>query len=181
MARRNRLPATLPALPSLGRKKRLPDLPVLSANPRGGVVKEEPIQPTFEEYRQSWFWEKYQQSSYPEFLTYWALQKLGLKFGEDYQYQVPELGQFVREAGSTIVDFVVTNRWPYLALPVQGLFWHPAHGEKFEIDLTIMRRLQQEKGMEVIPLDEDDLLLNALFYTKEALAGRDYSRYRGRI
>lgn len=181
MARRNALRTTLPELPRLGGRTRLPKLPELSVNPRGGIVKPDPIQPTFEEYRASWFWAKYKQSSYPEYLCAWALMKLGLKWDEDFLYQVPELGQYVRESGSTIVDFVVVNRWPYLAIPVQGLFWHPSHGEKFEIDITIMQRLQQEKGMEVIPIDEDWLLRDAKFVTRDALRGIDRSRYRGWI
>lgn len=178
-SRRTGVLPTLPELPSFGRAPSQ----VIDAQGLWTAVKValDPIQPTFEEYRVSLFYSMYPDSSYPEFLADWALNKLGLHAGSDYEYQVPELGIYIRESGSTVVDFLVISQEPYIAMPVQGLYWHPTHGEIFEKDKLIMQRLQKELGLVVIPLDEDDLELNALFFVREALAGRDYSRYRGLI
>jgi hypothetical protein len=179
VSRRTGVIPTLRPLPSLGyhNKNDQPDeiLKTLVG------VDLEVLQPTFEEYRASKFYSMYPDSSYPEFLVWHGLIKNRLKEGEDFQYQVPELGIYIRESGSTVVDFLVIAQSPYLALPVQGIYYHPTHGEIFEKDKLIMTRLKQEEGLEVIPLDEDDLLANALWLVKEALSGRDHSRYVGLI
>ena len=64
------------------------------------------------------------------------------------------------------------------ALPVQGEFWHPLFGPRYEKDMEIFRRLRDELGWTVIPLDEDDLLNNALYVVRAAvIERRNLSRY----
>lgn len=123
----------------------------------------------------------------PEWLAKEALDKLGYKMvndprpsyaGTDYVFQDPALGSFVGEAGSTIVDLVVYAEFPPIALPVQGEFWHPLFGPRYEKDMEIFRRLRDELGWTVIPLDEDDLLNNALYVVRAAvIERRNLSRY----
>lgn len=177
-SRRTGVFPSLPALPSFKREVQSLDATGLW---KAVTVELDPLQPSFEDYRASRFFSLYPESSYPEFLTDWAFNKRGMRAGTDYEYQVPELGIYIRESGSTVVDFLVITQEPYVAIPVQGIYWHPTHGEIFEKDKLIMQRLQNELGLIVIPLDEDDLLLNAQFFVGEALAGRDHSRYAGLI
>lgn len=124
----------------------------------------------------SWF-----QGTFPEWLAIWALNMLGYKMvndprpgmaGEDFVYQDPALGAYVRESGSTVVDVVVYREFPAIALPVQGDYWHPKFGPQYMQDMEIFRRLQSELGWTVIPLEEHNLLRDAMYYVRAAVIER---------
>lgn len=187
MARRRKPPALTykPKAPSI--KDLLPKLDVapLVKGARGSTVKLEPSQPTLDDIPE-WFG-----GTLPEWLTYWALVKLGYTVhgdprpgiaGEDVVYQDPALGYYAGDAGSSLVDFVVYKEFPPIALPVQGEFWHPLYGPRYDQDIQIFQRLRDELGWTVIPLDEDDLLVDAIYVVRSAVQDRvDLSRYRGRF
>lgn len=123
---------------------------------------------------------RYPRATYPEMLADFGLKKLGLKPGEDYLYQY-DLGQQVEGGLGANVDFVVTNRVPWLALPVMGLYWHPVFGPKGQYDIEQFSRVMTRKGWNLIPLDEDDLVRDAAYTVRLAVVqGIDISRYRGR-
>ena len=193
MARR-RQPAKVANPPKAARlEDLLPNLKVapLVHGARGSTVRLDPEQPTREEIP-AWFGAGAGgHGTYPEWLTYWALTKLGYKIhgdprpglaGEDVIYQDPVLGYYAGEVGSSLIDFVVYKEFPPIALPVQGEFWHPLFGPRYEQDMAIFNRLKHELGWTVIPLDEDDLLVNALYVVRTAVIDRiDLSRYAGRV
>ena len=181
---RRRPGPTTPKTPRLARTRAqlvpLPTKVAATEGPRGGRVKVAPIQP---EAMPPWFVARYRLATLPEYLTFWALRdRLHLVQDADFSYQVPELGEFIRDVGSTIVDFVVWSPTPPLALPVQGLYWHPLTGPRYAADISIFSRLKQQKGWDVIPLDEDDLRRDAFYTVREAvLSRRDLSRYVGQF
>lgn len=143
-------------------------------------LKTEPFQPTREDFDQSAWKKKWPQGSYPEYLTYWALTaKLKMKAGVDFVEQFDLGKEFVGGLGA-VVDVVIINRFPWLGLAVMGLYFHPAFGKKLQYDLAQFARIRNQKGWDLIPLDEDDLERDAVFTVKEALRGNDMSRYRGR-
>lgn len=144
-------------------------------------IKSQPLQPTREDFDSSSYKARRPLSSYPEYLTYWALTaKEKMKPSVDFVEQF-DLGQEIVGGLGAVVDFVVLNRFPYLALPVMGLYFHPAFGKKLSYDLSQFSRVRTQKGWDVIPLDEDDLERDAAFTVKQALRGIDLSRYRGRV
>ena len=158
--------------------------PSYTANPkgkRGSQVRDIPFQ-TAREDVPGWF-----PGNYIEWLAYEAVNKNGLKFendprpewvGNDAIFQDPQLGGRLY-AGGSIVDMVITSEYPPLALPVQGEYWHPAFGPKLQEDLLLFRRLIVERGFDVIPLDESNLLENAFYTVQQAIKFRNnLSRYK---
>jgi len=149
----------------------------MPAKSRKAIVKPVAFQPVIEDVPGWWV------GNYPEYLAFWALKRLGYKCnadifdpGDDVIFQKPELGGRAA-VGGTVIDFVVYRDYPPLALPVNGLFWHPMFGPQFEADMAIFRRLK-DKGWAVIVLDEDDLYEDAYRTVRLAIQDRkDISRY----
>ncbi len=107
----------------------------------------------------------------PEYLVYQALIKLG--YDGRFIFQSSQMGG--RELkGGTIADFEI----PELSLMifVQGEYWHYGMGKTAK-DLIIASQLEAY-GYRVIFIDEEDVLANAVWYTKEALNYRDHSKMR---
>lgn len=113
--------------------------------------------------------------SYPEWAAFWALEQLGYTPGQDFIYQSSHMGgrsQF----GGAIIDF----EFPLLnmAINIQSTYYHyrtltdTMHDAEQQSILTMM-------GIQMIYVDEEDILRNPIYYMKEALAGRDYSRMKG--
>lgn len=113
--------------------------------------------------------------TYPEFLVYWALTKLGYQPDLDFTFQSSQLG--VRwEAGAAVVDFLISNRTPPLVIRVQGMYWHYEQGtDKQALDLIQKQELELH-GLEVVDVDEDDIVRNPIYYVQQALAGIDLSQ-----
>lgn len=117
----------------------------------------------------------------PEYLTWWVMvTKEKMRPGFDFIEQY-DLGQEIAGGIGAIVDFVVINRHPWLAIPVQGSFYHKLYGNDFIYDLSQFSRIATRKGWDIIPLQENHLEKNAPFYVKEALRGNDLSEYKGKF
>lgn len=153
---------------------------------RGGTIKADNPWPT---EVPGWLRKQYSRMTLPEALFYIACQKLGWKYGEDFIYQAPflETGSYERSPGSTVADFFcpATGRAgePAIAVQVNGVFFHYTGPWADTLnDIDIASRLVALYGFDVIIVDDEDLLLNPLFYTKEAIESRrDYSRMKGKF
>lgn len=108
----------------------------------------------------------------PEWALYDAALQLGLKPDRDFVYQY-RIGTF---GASDVVDFFFLNN---VIVEVQGLFWHYGF-DGFKVSNDQVRKIRLESlGYPVIFIDEDALVgprADPVYYLKEALAGRDYSR-----
>ena len=105
--------------------------------------------------------------SLPEYLVYKALQKLGLREGDDFTYQSAQMGGRL-ERGGAVLDFYFPQL--NLAINVQSVWYHYRTSEQVMADA--MRRAQLEgMGIRVIYIMEADALRNATYYCKEALRG----------
>ncbi|XUX01202.1 MAG: hypothetical protein TUN42_04230 [Dehalogenimonas sp.] len=113
--------------------------------------------------------------SYPEWAVYWALQKLGYTPGQDFTYQSAHMGGR-QQFGGAIVDF----EFPILnmAINVQSTYYHYRLEENRLHDVE-QRAIIEGMGIRMIYIDEEDALRDPIYYTQEALAGRDYSRMTG--
>ena len=109
--------------------------------------------------------------SKPEFYVYQALIKLGYKEGLDFTYQSALAGGRL-EYGGAILDFVVPSL--RLGINVQSVYYHYADPEARRRD-AMVRVMAAGQGLRLVYIDEDDILRDPLFYTKEALAFRDHS------
>ena len=114
--------------------------------------------------------------SIPEWHIYWALTRLGYKEGEDFTYQAPVFGGRM-EYGGAVLDFVLPDFG--IAINVQSLYYH-YQGGKEKIADAMVRAAVESWGTRLIFIDEEDALRAPIYYTKEALAGRDHSRMGGR-
>lgn len=114
--------------------------------------------------------------SKPEWAIYWALTQLKLQEGVDFSYQVAWSGGR-QERGGMVIDFYI---WSLnLGISIQSVYYHYANTTDRGIDE--MNRAQAEAGgLTMVYIDEEDALRNPIYYAKEALAGRDYSRMTGR-
>lgn len=113
----------------------------------------------------------------PEWWCYWALEKLGKIPGVDFTFQSSLMGGRM-ELGGVVLDFLMQNP-PNLGIAIQGVHWHYGLGGDRKAH-DAMSRLQIEgKGIKLIYVDEDDVLANPIYFTTEALAGRDHSRMEG--
>ena len=114
------------------------------------------------------------EGSVPEWLTYEALEKTGLKAGYDFTYQSPLLGGRIQKGG-VVIDFDFSNP-PDLAINVQGVYFHYQFGVETRARDEMIRTQLASFGDTLIFIDEDDLLQDADYYVREALRYRDHSR-----
>lgn len=143
-------------------------------------VKSAKSQPGYDEFNASNYKRDRPRASLPEYLVWWSMvTKERMKPGFDFIEQY-DLGQEIVGGIGAVVDFIVINRHPWLAIPVQGSWFHPMHGEKFIYDLSQFSRIMTRKGWDLVPLQEKHLVKNAPFYVHEALRGRDLSEYKGK-
>jgi hypothetical protein len=104
----------------------------------------------------------------PEWSVYWAHLQLGLKDGQDFEYQ------FKFSLSPNGIDFFELDI--QMGIEVQGLYWHYGLGsEKQASDLERMIRIESF-GIQLIAIDEDDALRDPVFYVREARQGKDHSR-----
>lgn len=144
-------------------------------------VKGTPAQPTEEDFKASSYKRRRPKATYPEYLVWDDLvRRQRMKPGEGFIEQY-DLGQEIVGGIGAIIDFVIIDRYPYLAIPVQGSYWHKLYGNDFIYDLAQFSRVTSRKGWTLIPLQEDHLRKNAHFYVTEALKGNDLSFYAGKF
>jgi len=112
----------------------------------------------------------------PEIICYNELVKLGLVEGVDFFFQSALFGgRFDR--GGLVVDFFFSNP-PGLAIAVQGEYFHyRLRGGSRMTDLAAEAELAMD-GTTLIFIDEDDLLTQAEWVVREALAFRDHSKLK---
>lgn len=144
-------------------------------------VKGTPAQPTEDDFKASNYKRRRPRATYPEFLVWDDLvRRQRMKPFQDFVEQY-DLGQEIVGGIGAVVDFVITNTFPWKAFAVQGSWWHKLYGNDFIYDLSQFSRIASRKGWIVIPLQEDHLRKNAHFYVTEALKGNDLSFYAGKF
>ena len=105
--------------------------------------------------------------SIPEYLVYKALLKLGMRDGEDFIYQAPQMGGRL-ERGGAVLDFYFPAL--HLAINVQSVWFHYRNTEQRTADA--MRRAQLEsQGIRVVYIQEAEALRNAIYYVQRAISG----------
>jgi hypothetical protein len=104
----------------------------------------------------------------PEWAVYWGHLQLGLKDGQDFEYQ------FKFSLAPNGVDFFEIDI--QVGIEMNGLYWHYGFGAAKQ-DSDLERRIRIEAfGIQMIVIDEDDALRDPIFYVREARLGRDHSR-----
>ena len=109
----------------------------------------------------------------PEWYVHWALERLGKRNGVDYTYR-GEVELISSLATAAQLDFTM-NDGSQIAIEIQGIHWHYELGRAKIVEDMVRRTELQASGWTVIQIDEDDALRAPIYYTKEALAGRDHS------
>jgi hypothetical protein len=110
----------------------------------------------------------------PEWAIYWALERLGKVPDVDFSFQSSRAGGRL-EFGGAVLDFLLYDP-PYLGINVQGIYWHYQFGGERRAHDAMVRMMIESYGVHLIYIDEDDAYRNPIYYTREALAGRDHSR-----
>ena len=81
------------------------------------------------------------------------------------------------QKGGAILDFYLPGF--NLSIQIQGEYWH--YGSSGQMAQAQLQRIELEgRGITMIYIDESDILRNPIWYVKQALAGRDFSRMAGR-
>ena len=112
--------------------------------------------------------------STPEQMVYLQLLELGKVPEVDFSYQAAQLGGRMQKGGM-ILDFLFYDP-PDLAINVQGIYWHYGKGTIVrQNDLFIRAQLAGE-GTHLIFIDENDIMQDVEYYTREALRYRDHSQ-----
>lgn len=181
------------ALPQPPKLPSLPDIQMggVQLTSGKGRVRVPPNQTQFEDI-ETWGWwlSFFPQSSFPEYLCAEALVKLGHKMigcprpswrGDSFIFQKNALtnaeGLLPGVFNATVVDFLDVENYPYVAIFVDGLFFHlPTEA----LDISKRSQLRQYTNWNIITIDDIHLLQDAQFYVKEAFAGRDHSHLANR-
>ena len=115
--------------------------------------------------------------SYPEYLTFVTLQKLGYDPQTDFSFQSSQMGGRAN-LGGLIVDFLL-NRPPGLAINVNGVYYHYERKGTGQKAKDVYHRQQLGGlGYTLIFVDDSDLLEDPTYYISEALEFRDHSELR---
>lgn len=107
----------------------------------------------------------------PEWAVYWALLMLKLSPAADFQYQANLPG--VEMSYYSTLDFYLPDL--RIGIEVQGTFWHIGLGSDRSYTDTLRRVSYAQQGVTVVLIDEPDALADPIYFTREALAGNDYS------
>mgnify|MGYP003109566923 FL=1 len=113
--------------------------------------------------------------SMPEYIVFNQLLRLGLKPNVDFEFQARFAGGKI-EKGGIVIDFLFRNP-PNIAINVQGIYYHYEQGSVNIANDLLARQILAGEGISLIFLDEDDILNNPTFYVREALSGKDYSKF----
>lgn len=112
--------------------------------------------------------------SFPEYLVYQELLRLGMREGLDFVYQSSQLGGKA-ELGGIVVDFYFESR--RLAINISGLYWHYQKGGGVNAGRDRVARTQLAGiGVLLVFVDEDHVYQDVAYYVSQALAGVDHSR-----
>lgn len=161
-----------------------PTLIPIARGPRGADV---PIsltgQPT--EIPEAWA-RQYPKGTLIEYLVWWALTQLGYVPFRDFSYQKAALtdGAPLSDlpAGSTVIDFLVFRDAPPIAIYPEGRYWHVQNPVQLAKDIAKYQAIRAGYGYDVIPLDEQAVLLNAKYVVGWALKRVIVSDiYRGKV
>ena len=112
--------------------------------------------------------------SYPEYITYVTLLRLGKNPVTDFVYQSRQFGGRL-DKGGLVIDFAFTDP-PDLAINVQGVYYHYEQGSVNIARDLIAREQLASQGVTLIFVDDIDLESNPEYFIREALNYRDHSR-----
>ena len=111
-----------------------------------------------------------QEGTLPEYAIFWALEQVQAEF----TFQSQQLGG-AREQLGAVVDFVVYEPVPNLAIRVMGEYWHYQQGEG-QIQSDYLQKVRLEAiGFLVIDIDGEDALRNPIYYVERAFEMIDLS------
>ncbi len=111
--------------------------------------------------------------SKPELSVYNALLTLGFQPNMDFIYQSPQAGGRM-EFGGAVLDFFFPSLG--LAINVQSTYYHYVTQAAMIRD-ELAQAMMEGWGVRVMFINENDALRDPVYYVKEALVGRDYSKY----
>lgn len=116
----------------------------------------------------------------PEWSIYWALtERLKKVPNVDFTYR--EEIEFISSlALGAQLDFMMQDG-SQIAIEVQGVYWHYEQGSQKIAEDEYRRALIANAGWKIVNIDEDDAVRDPLFYTREALEGREHAYRTGRF
>ena len=115
------------------------------------------------------------QGCMPEYIVFNTLLRIGLKPNVDFEFQARFAGGKI-DRGGIVIDFLFFNP-PNLAINVQGIYYHYEQGSVNIANDLLARQILAGQGISLIFLDEDDVMADPTFYVREALNGKDYSKF----
>jgi len=135
--------------------------------PKSKIPIDEPSEPETNEKFQAWRAQYH--GSYPEYLVFTELEKMGFEYGVDFQYQSSELGGRQR-LGGAVVDFELPLY--HIAGRVQGEYWHLRTAETREHDIT-QELLLMGRGWTVVDMMATEIVVRARVIVRMFLEGRE--------
>jgi hypothetical protein len=112
--------------------------------------------------------------SYPEYITFVSLLRLGKRPDVDFIYQSRQMGGRI-DKGGLVIDFSFIDP-PDLAINIQGVYYHYEQGSVNIAKDLIAREQLASQGVTLIFVDDIDLEQNPEYFIREALNYRDHSR-----
>ncbi len=110
----------------------------------------------------------------PEYVVFQTLVSFGLRPGVDFSYQSSQMGGR-GELGGAVVDFLVHD--PERGINVNEPYWHLRRGAEHAASDQLQRAGLERLGIPMVYIDADELVRDPIFYVREALQGRDHSRF----
>ena len=112
--------------------------------------------------------------SYPEYIAFVSLLRLGKRPDVDFIYQSRQVGGRISKVG-LVIDFSY-NYPPDLAINIQGIYYNYEQGSVNIAKDLIAREQLASQGVTLIFVDDIDLEQNPEYFIREALNNRDHSR-----
>jgi hypothetical protein len=112
--------------------------------------------------------------SYPEYIAFVSLLRLGKRPDVDFIYQSRQMGGRI-DKGGLVIDFSFIDP-PDLAINIQGVYYHYEQGSVNIAKDLIAREQLASQGVTLIFVDDIDLEQNPEYFIREALNYRDHSR-----
>lgn len=106
-----------------------------------------------------------------QWAVYWALTGLGYHDGTDFSFKLRLDPYVAKRYGS--IDFLVWK--DFVAIQTSSPHWQDQSNPHQELTDAWKRALVAGYGMRLIWVNEEDILGQPIYFTREALAGRDHS------
>lgn len=108
----------------------------------------------------------------PEWAVFWGLMQLGYEEGVDFFYLSYTMA--LGKGDFSQLDFFLPAY--RIGIEIQGEFWHYRVGSEAVARDHIRRAQLVGYGIRLIFIDEEDALVDPVYFVREAIAGRDHSK-----